>query len=314
MVALTTSGSFMKKNEIKQKPKIVVIVGPTASGKSDLAVRLAKKFNGEVISADSRQVYTGLNIGSGKITKREMLGVKHHLLDVASPKKTFTVSQYKKLAEKAIKQIIQKKKLSIIVGGTGFYVQSIVDDLVLPAVKPNQKLRQELEKKAVAELYQILKNLDPIRAGNIDIHNPRRLIRAIEIAKTIGQVPAFKKASAKYDFLMIGFNPPTDSLKRKIKIRLKTRLKAGLIKEVKSLHDKKGMSWKRLEALGLEYRFVSQYLIGQMSKAEMITTLNKEINHYAKRQMTWFKKDKRIHWLTNKEQPTKLIKDFLARL
>ena len=166
-----------------------MILGPTASGKSALGVKLAKKINGEIISADSRQVYKGLDIGSGKITRKEMGGIPHYCLDIFSPKKIFTVVDFKKRADKAIEEIFAKNKTPIIVGGTGLYIQAIVDNIVLPEVKPDWKLRKELEKKTTEEMFKMLKNLDPERAKNIDAKNPRRLIRAIEIAKALGKVP-----------------------------------------------------------------------------------------------------------------------------
>ena len=168
--------------ENKLKPKILVILGPTATGKSGMAVRLAKKFNGEIISADSRQVYKGLDIGSGKITEKEMLGVAHHLLDIANPKRKFSVTDFKEKAEKTIEDILKRSRLPIICGGTGFYIQALVDNLILPEVAPNLSLRKKLEKKTPAELFEILKKLDPKRADSIERQNPRRLIRAIEIA------------------------------------------------------------------------------------------------------------------------------------
>ena len=165
----------------KNHKKLVVIVGPNASGKSDLAVKLAKKFNGEVVSADSRQVYKGMDIGTGKITKEEMQGIPHYLLDVASPKRRFSVAQYQKKAIEAIKKIQKKGKLPILCGGTGFYVQAVVDGLVFPKVKPDWKLRKKLEQKSAKGLYEYLKKLDPERAKTIEKDNKRRLIRAIEI-------------------------------------------------------------------------------------------------------------------------------------
>lgn len=165
------------------KKQVLVIVGPTASGKSALAVRLAKRFDGEIISADSRQVYRGLDIGSGKITEKEKGGIPHHLLDIVSPKRVFTVAQYQKLAKRKIAEIIERRKLPIICGGTGFYVQSVIDDLALPKVKPNSRLRKSLNQKTAPELFQILQKLNAKRAVKIDRNNPRRLIRAIEIAK-----------------------------------------------------------------------------------------------------------------------------------
>ena len=171
----------------KTNNKLIVILGPTASGKTNLSIKLVKKFKGEIISADSRQVYKGLDIGSGKITKSQMKGVKHHLLDIANPKRKFTVAQYQKLALKKIKQIQGKGRLPFLVGGTGFYIQSIVDGIVMPEVKPDWKLRKKLEKKTTQELFLMLKKLDPARAKTIDAKNPHRLIRAIEIVLKTGK-------------------------------------------------------------------------------------------------------------------------------
>jgi len=290
--------------------KIIAIVGPNASGKSNIAVKLAKRFNGEVISADSRQVYKGMNIGTGKITKKEMQGIPHHLLDVASPKRTFSVAQYKKLAEKAIKKIFKKKKVPILCGGTGFYIQAVIDDISFPKVKPDWKLRKELEKKSTKELFEILKKIDPNRAKKIDKNNPRRLIRAIEIVKkTKKPVPEIKKES-KYDVLMIGIKKEKEELKKLIEKRLKKRLKQGMIKEVENL-KKSGISWKKLESFGLEYKWIAKYLQKQISKSEMIEKLKKDIEDYARRQMVWFKKDKRIIWIKNYKELERLVKNFL---
>jgi len=290
-------------------PKLIVILGPNASGKSDLAARIAKKFNNEIISADSRQVYKGLNIGSGKITKKEMQGIQHYLLDIASPKRRFTVAQYKKEAEKAIKTIYKKNKTPILCGGSGFYIQAVIDDLILPRVKPNYELREKLEKLSEPKLYQILKNKDPLRAKAIDQNNKRRLIRALEIIQQFGKVPKFRKRK-KYNLLILGISLPREKLKKRIHKRLVKRLKQGMIKEVENL-IKIGVSYKRLEDLGLEYRYLAYYLQGKMKKAEMTQKLYQEICQYAKRQMTWFKKDKRVNWIKNYQEAEKLVQNFL---
>ncbi|MDD5068549.1 MAG: tRNA (adenosine(37)-N6)-dimethylallyltransferase MiaA [Candidatus Pacebacteria bacterium] len=284
------------------KPKILLILGPTASGKSALAVTLARKLGGEIVSADSRQVYKGLDIGTGKITRREMKGVPHHLLDVASPKRQFTVAEYKKLADKAIDDILARGKLPIICGGTGFYIQAIVDGTVLPEVAPNARLRAVLEKKSALELFKILKKLDSRRAKEIDKNNPRRLIRAIEIAKALGKNPK-NESKPKYDAVQIGIKLSDAELKKRITIRLFDRIRKYMISEARQLH-KKGLSWKRMEALGLEYRYLAKFLKGEISREEMISKLKTEIWHYAKRQMTWFKRDKRIQWISLKEMAT----------
>lgn len=298
-------------NEAKQK--IIVIVGPTASGKSDLAVALAKKFNGEVISADSRQVYRGLNIGAGKITKREMRGVPHHLLDVASPKRTYTASHFARDGRRAIKKIIGRGRIPIVVGGTGFYIRALVDDISIPEVPPNMKLRAQLEKKKVKELYQMLFRLDRARAKTIERENPRRLIRAIEIAKALGKVPPLTQGARAHDALWVGIQADDETLKKKIRMRLFARIRDGMITEVRNLH-KNGLSWKRLYSLGLEYRYISLYLRGTLTKEEMPTQLETAIWQYARRQKTWFKKDNRIGWSTSREQKKieKEIERFLV--
>ncbi|MFH0852024.1 MAG: tRNA (adenosine(37)-N6)-dimethylallyltransferase MiaA [bacterium] len=318
----------------KDAPKLIVVLGPTASGKSDLAVEIAHKFNGEIISADSRQVYRGMDIGTGKITKKEMQGVPHYLLDVADPKRRFTVAQYKKLALAAIKKIQRKNKIPIICGGTGFYIQALVDNISIPEVKPDLKLRTRLEKKSVGELFSELKWLDPKRAKTIDPKNPRRLIRALEIIYKTGKPvpplnpprPSLKGGSppplggARGDFstLFIGVKKSPHQLRRLIYKRLLKRLRQGMIEEVKNLR-KSGISWKRLEDFGLEYRYTAKYLQkktlrqaqGKLYYQEMVSRLQKEIEHYAKRQMTWFKKNPRIKWIESETQAQKLVKKFI---
>lgn len=283
-----------------QKAKIIVILGPTASGKSDLAVQLAKKLNGEVISADSRQVYKGLNIGTGKITKKEMKGVKHHLLDVCSPQKRFTAAEFKKLAEKTILEISAAGKIPIICGGTGFYIDALLGDKQIPEVPPNPKLRKELERKTTKELFEILKKLDPERAGNIDANNPRRLVRAIEICEALGKVPKFESRIRNYESCKIGINIPDEELKKRINKRIDKWFRQGLLKEVANLH-KKGLSWKRMSEIGLEYKLVSFFLKSKIQNLKSLKLLmQRETWQYAKRQMTWFKKDKNIIWLPPK--------------
>ena len=294
-------------------PKIIAIVGPTASGKSDVAVELAKKFGGEVVSADSRQVYRGLDIGSGKITKREMKGIPHHMLDIASPRRVVSVAEYKRKAEKAIDDIVRRGKLPILCGGTGFYIQAIVDNVAFPEAPPNPKLRAELAHKTPDELFAILKKLDPRRAKEIDPHNPHRLIRAIEIARTLGAVPKKIQGKPKYRTLQIGIKTDDNTLKERIHLRLLARMRAGMVAEARRLHERV-LSWKRMEELGLEYRYLAQYLRGKISKDEMIEQLNTAIWRYARRQRIWFKRDKRIKWFTLREikKIEKEVKKFLS--
>ncbi len=291
--------------------KLIVILGPTASGKSDIAVKLAKKLNGEVISADSRQVYKGLDIGTGKITRRETSGVKHHLLDVASPLRLrsgqaqrFTAAEFKKRAEKAIVEVTKKGKLPIICGGTGFYIDALLGDKQIPEVPPDPRLRKELEKKTAQELFEMLKKLDMERARNIDAKNPRRLVRAIEICKALGTAPKqiqnYKfQITNKFQIIKIGVKIPNEDLKKRINKRIEKWFKQGLLKEVQNLY-KRGLSWKRMSEIGLEYKIVSLFLQNKISKEEMIKRMRSETWRYAKRQMTWFKKTKDVVWLPPK--------------
>jgi len=308
--------------------KLIVILGPTSSGKSALGIALAKKFKGEIISADSRQVYKGMDLGTGKVTKKEQRLVPHHLLNIANPKRKFTVSQFKTLADKAIKQIQRKNKLPFLVGGSAFYIYAVIDDLTIPEVKPNVKLRKELEKKTTKELFSMLNKLDPHRAKLIDKNNPRRLIRAIEIIKSTGKpIPelSFPRKRESSDWipclsgrqadqvrndsvLILGITNDKKTLHKIIDQRLKTRLKQGMIAEIKRL-IKQGVSFNRLDELGLEYRYVGKYLKSEISYDEMVTQIKK----FAVRQMTWFKRDKRIHWIINQKEAEKLLLSSLRK-
>jgi tRNA dimethylallyltransferase len=281
------------------KPKILVILGPTAIGKSDLAVSIAKQFNGEVISADSRQVYTGLDIATGKITKKEMKGVPHHCLDIVSPKKSFSVADFNIKATEAIQSILKKGKLPIICGGTGFYIDSIVDGIILPEVKTNPELRKKLDKLITEKLLLMLKKLDTKRFKEIDHNNRVRIIRSIEIAKTLGKVPKIKK-KALYSPLIIGLDTTDEILKDRVYKRIIKRIKVGMIKEAENLH-KNGLSWKRMRQLGLEYGLLADLLQNKLTKEQFIERLNFDIWHYVKRQRTWFKKDDRVLWFSPEE-------------
>jgi tRNA dimethylallyltransferase len=265
------------------KPKVIVILGQTATGKSDLAVKIAKKIDGEVISADSRQVYKGLDIGTGKITKKEMHGVPHHLLDVANPKKQFTVAEYQKLAISAIAEIISRGKTPIICGGTGFYIDAVTRGVILPEVPPNEKLRKVLDKKTAKKLLSMLHKLDKNRAKQLHPNNKVRIIRAIEIAKALGKVPKVKENKPEYKFIKIGLHLAKDMLRKRIEKRMKKMFDQGLLKEIRKL-KKQGITEKRLKELGFEY-YNPTY--------EKVVQANLD---YAKRQMTWFKRDKEIRW------------------
>lgn len=309
----------------KRKPKLIVIVGPTASGKSELAVKLDKTLRqssgrgGEIISADSRQIYRGLDIGTGKVTGQwspnfrsptsdgsrtsessEVFFYKkipHYCIDFVSPRRTFTVAEYKKCAQKAIRDITGRGKIPILVGGTGFWIDTVVYNFNLPAVPPNRGLRKKLERKEVPELLKMLQKLDPARALSIEQKNPRRLIRAIEIAKALGHVPKLIKRSP-YNILWIGLAPSYKVGLRKIKERTETMIKLGLIPETKKLLQQ-GVSRKRIKEFGFEYRLALDAADHKLPIKELREKLLSETLQYARRQMTWFKKNKEIHWISS---------------
>jgi tRNA dimethylallyltransferase len=295
--------------------KVLVIVGPTASGKSALAVQLAKQFNGEVISADSRQVYAGLDIGTGKITKKEMQRVPHHILDVCSPKRAFSAGDFVRKARAAITDIGRRGKLPIIAGGTGFYIDALLGRIDLPDVPPNPVLRKELSKHTASELFLILKKKDPRRARAMNTPSERnnkvRLIRAIEIASApkklreprsdLGIMAQQRAGSATRlkleisdSILWIGISPASSVLDEKIHTRLLTRIKKGMVAEARQLHDR-GLSYKRMRELGLEYRSLADFLEKKITKDEMIATLTSEIRRYARKQTGYWNRNSDIH-------------------
>ncbi|MDO8575405.1 MAG: tRNA (adenosine(37)-N6)-dimethylallyltransferase MiaA [bacterium] len=290
------------------KNPVIVILGPTASGKSSLAVEMALKFNGEIISADSRQVYKGMEIGTGKITTAEMKGVKHHLLDIANPvSERLTVAKWKTESEEAIEEILSHDHLPIICGGTGFYISNLVNDFSLPDLNINIdeqiKLEKELEQKSEEELFTELIGIDERRANEIDRKNKRRLIKAVILGRIHGKIPEVKKvANDKYKYLQIGLTLPDEILKERIYKRLITRFKEGMVAEVRGLHDR-GLSFERMEEFGLEYKYIAKFLKGEIkTEKELVEILNNKIWQYVRRQRTW--------WRNPKDEMNKDIKWF----
>jgi len=301
---------------LSRKPKLVVVLGPTASGKSDLAIKIAKKFNGEVISADSRQIYKQMDIGTGKISKKKMQGIPHYCLDIANPRKQITVAEYRKKALETIDNIYKKGGIPIICGGTGFYIQAMVEGLDIPKIKPDWKLRKELEKKTTEELFKQLKKLDPNRAQNIDTKNPRRLIRALEIIKKTGKPVPPLQFSAQggpapcWDVLYIGIKKPLPELKKLINRRIDKMIKSGLEKEVKRLIKRHGKTIVLRNTIGYKEWFKNP---PQSRRAG--GQIKNNTYQYAKRQLIWFRKypgNKKIHWVKNYLQADKLIEKFLS--
>jgi len=310
----------MAKTSPKKHIQIHVVIGPTASGKSEYAIRLAKKYNGEVISADSRQVYKGLDIGTGKVpgawTKKMpqtfiYKKAPHYCIDFVSPKKQYTVADFQRDGTKALLGILSRGKTPIICGGTGLYIDALLLGQHLPAVPPNLKLRKKLGHKSTQQLFAMLEKKDPARAKNIDRHNPHRLIRALEIItatkkpvppRVATAIPDYYQHNGTYIPLRIHYpHPRREALYKRITQRLAERIKGGMLKEAFTLHAQ-GLSWKRMDELGLEYRYLAQFLkkqkgtmpAKQLARAFILSDeyaeLLSEIKKYSKRQETWFKK------------------------
>jgi len=293
-----------------KKPKIVAIIGTTASGKSDLGIHLAQKFNGEVVSCDSRQVYKGLDLGSGKVTKEEQKLAMHHMLDVVSPEQKYSVADFQREAYKCIDDILSRGRLPILVGGTGLYVRAITDGYNFVDIKPNEKLRAELEKLPREELIKKVIKLGENEAEAQKL-SPSHLVRRIEKLSENG---VKTQNNPKYEVLKLGLTFPREELKQKIKQRIDKRIPLGMIEEVKGLLES-GVSQEFLDNLGLEYRYISRYITGKISYSEFYEGLRKDTNAFAKRQMTWFKKDNPIWLNTSKNvaaEAEKLVQNFLS--
>lgn len=349
-----------EKNMNDKQIKVVVILGPTSSGKSDVAIKLAKEFDGEVISADSRQVYRDMNLGTGKVEGRWIShhpvsisskhpssgrrgnknspfskggvlrsktgdlnrkifisdGVPHHIIDFRSPRGEYNVSHFQKDCVKKIQEISLRGKLPIMCGGTGFWISAVVNGIVLPQVKPDKKLRAKLDKKTTDQLYFQLKKLDPIRAKSIDKNNKIRLIRAIEICQALGRVPRTNHSKFEIQnskFLLIGIDWPQEKLDQKIKKRLESRWTDGMIKEVKNLKKKYGFSWKKIQSFGLAYHWIPLYIQEKLSLEELKEKVFIAERGYAKRQRTWFKRDRKIIWENDYGKIKKIVKNFIDR-
>ncbi len=353
----------IKNLEISQNlAKIVVILGPTSAGKSAMAIQLAQQFDGEIVSVDSRQIYRGMDVGTGKVIRdanikhqtsnikqnpiRQLAdkiqnqedifmseGVPHYMIDIIDPQDTFSAAQFKEMAEEIIADILRRGKLPILCGGTGFWIKSIVDNITYPEVQPNWPLREELGKKSAEELFAQLQKLDPRRAKDIDAKNPVRLIRAIEICATLGTVPqpirnhesdanlrinyptrkfvdsdSFVNSNRSY--LQIGVSVPKEVLHAKIKARLDARWSDGMLQETEKLHQQ-GLSWEKIQSFGLGYFWMPEYLQKKITLEELYEKVYLAEKDYAKRQITWFAKDKRIIWLETYTDIEKAVTSFL---
>lgn len=327
------------------KQKLIVVLGPTATGKTKLAVALARRFAGEIVSADSRQVFRGMDIGTGKdlvdyyfdapegqkntknnyfkktnLSSQKLQAVPYHLIDIISPKTEFNVYKYQKLAYQAIDKIILSGHLPILTGGTGLYIDAVAKGYVFSeqatSAKKNSEIRKKLDKLSLSQLLARLKRVDFKTYQKIDRANRRRVQRALEVYYISGKKKSEKSEKAitdcRYDVLFLGITFPLPEIYHRIDNRLNLRLKEGMVQEIKKLRAQ-GVSWKRLDEFGLEYRYISRYLRGDLSYEEAIEKLKQEIHHFAKRQMVWFKRNSNIIWVKNLSQAEREVKKFLKK-
>ena len=293
-------------------PKLIVVLGTNASGKSGLGVRLAERYGGEIVSADSRQVFRGLDLGSGKITPEEMKGVPHHLLDVCDPGLFFSMADYQRLAYAAIEDILDRGRLPFLVGGTGLYVDSVAEGYLLSEKTPDLKYRAELEKLSTPRLYELLQETLP--GWEVDKNNRNRVMRVLEKHHDGDLEKTGRRA--RYRVLRLGVTWDRETLKKRIDERLDRRFDEGMLDEVKALLDS-GVSREFLDGLGLEYRFITRYLTGGIADFEdMKEQLSLAIKRFARRQMTWFRRHKDTVWMDMENDPVRqgeeAIRAFLA--
>lgn len=306
-----------------KKHKVVVICGPTASGKTSLSIELAKKIDGEIISCDSMQIYKDMNVGTAKVTKTEMQGIKHYLIDIISPEERYSVADYKKAAEKAIIEILEKGKTPIIVGGTGLYVDALIYGIEYPNIEFDEKYRKQLENRVETEgletLYEEAKKIDKQAVQKISPNDQKRILRILEIYHATGknktqQEAESRKNEVKYDYKVFAINMDREILYNRINKRVDIMMENGLIDEVKQIKKKYNKFPTAMQGLG--YKEVVEYLENKISKDEMVEKIKQESRRYAKRQLTWFRKNKENIWLdgmTSIEENIKIIQNEIQK-
>lgn len=294
--------------------KIIIVLGATATGKSDLAIQIAKQFNGEIISSDSRQIYKKLNIGSNKVTKKEQDGIKHYLLDIVNPDEEFTLYDWQKECFQTIEKILSKNKLPIIAGGTGLYISSILQNYQIP--KTNLEVKKKLNKKNLKELVKELKKVD--KEIDIDFNNKTKVIRALEHALSFNTsiVKERKTADCPYEYLVFGIDIPREILYKKINKRVEQMMNIGLLREVKKVYRKyKNNNYPSLSGIG--YKELIMYLNKKIDLLEAVELIKRNTRNYAKRQKTWFRRMEKqgikIHWNKSLPQTIKLINEFIKK-
>ena len=303
---------------MKNKDKVIVICGPTASGKTSLSIELAKKINGEIVSCDSMQIYKEMNIGTAKPTEDEKQGIKHYLLDFVSPEDRYSVADFKKDAKNAIKEILEKGKVPIVVGGTGLYVDSLIYEVEYPNIEFDEKYRKTLEKRVQKEglevLYEEAKKIDEKAIEKISPNDKKRILRILEIYHATGKTKTeqeieSRKKEVEYDYLVYALNWDRQVLYDRINLRVDKMIENGLIEEVKEILKKHKKFPTAMQGLG--YKEVVEYLNGDISKEEMIEKIKQETRRYAKRQMTWFRKNKQTIWIDGQDDIQNNIKIIL---
>ena len=291
-----------------EKPKVIVICGPTASGKTALSIELAKKINGEIISSDSMQIYKDMDIGTAKPSKEEMQGIPHHLIGFVEPSQRYSVAEFKKDAEVAIEAVLAKGKTPIVVGGTGLYVDSLIYGIEYQDIELDEKYRQELEERAekegLSKIYEEAKKIDPQAMEKISLNDKKRIFRVLEIYKATGknkteQEIESRKNEVKYDYKVFAINWDREILYERINKRVDIMIGQGLIEEVQQLLEKYDEFPTAMQGLG--YKEVVEFLQGEILKEEMIEKIKMETRRYAKRQITWFKKNKQTIWIGPKD-------------
>jgi tRNA dimethylallyltransferase len=319
---------LMLFEKARNLPQLIVVLGPTASGKTELALKLAKKFNGEIISADSRQIYKEMNIGTNKCSinykpstnhklqkTTSYQDIPHYMINIVNPDKEFSVAIYKKLVIKIIKNIQKQGKLPFLVGGTGLYISSVIDNFKIPEVLPNKKIRikieNEIKKYGLEKIYQKLLKLNPAAKKFIQKNNARRIIRALEICFSKGKFFSQQRQKNKplFNVLQLGIKISREKLYKKINQRVEQMIKKGLVEEVVKLAKK--YNWNLPSMSGIGYKQIGMCLRNEIDLNTAIELIKRDTRRYARRQMTWFKKDKRIHWISNQKQAEKLINQII---
>jgi tRNA dimethylallyltransferase len=296
------------------KPRIIAIVGPTASGKTTLGITLAQQFGGEIVSADSRQIYRGMDIGTAKPTPEERRAIPHHFIDIKDPDEDYTVAEYQRDAIAAINDILAHGKLPLLVGGTGLYIKTVLENLDIPKAIADPALRAEIEadieRDGLAAAFERLLALDPDAANVVDPKNPRRVVRALEVAISTGEpfTAQRKKSEPFYEALVLGLNPLAEILRERIDRRVDEMMRDGLVDETAALIKKYGRSPVAFDAIG--YREIIAHLDSTLSLEDAVAAIKINTWHYAKRQMTWFKRTPGVHWIKDDDEALALVNTF----